>query len=195
MTFDYFIAHMQASENITYNNPNGNPSVIWDVFGNARHTENEEQAFHIANEVEKEYDYVEYGIEVVFLPYPMSYYKAAAVGEYLQEILDISTGNTKWVEQSRMEIIADLTNKIIKIIPAVKKPEPAEDIRKEHGVVYKGDPEFRDVTLKAIDKKAREMDKPEDCICACGHRKFHHQDGQCISWCVCHCKGYTAAEE
>lgn len=119
---DFFITHAQSIENITYHNPNGVPDAVWDYFGEAISTKNKQEAFDIARRIEEGYDCVEYGINHIKLPYPMSYYKAAAIAKYVEQISIIAEGNTNLVENCRMPEIARLANQILGILPEVKKP-------------------------------------------------------------------------
>ena len=78
--FEYRVTHVQAIENITYNNPKGNPKQVVNYFGKCKVFTDKNKAYQLANSIEKEIlddDFcpiLEYGINEITLPHTFSYY-------------------------------------------------------------------------------------------------------------------------
>jgi len=76
--FEYRVAHCQAIDNLTFENPKGNPKVVKDYFGMCLALYNEEEAREFAEIIAKDYCYLEYGISLIELPRSFSDYLVEA---------------------------------------------------------------------------------------------------------------------
>ena len=80
--FEWRVVHAQAIESIYYENEEGNPEYVVTIFGEAPVFTDREEAIKLANKIEAHMlmdDFcpvVEYGICVIELPHPFSYYLA-----------------------------------------------------------------------------------------------------------------------
>lgn len=112
-TYAYYVAHMQATEDLT----DENPDVVWGVFGKCKRFLRESDALKLAGEMAADYPILEYGIISVSLPRTMEEYREDAKIVLLQEIIDISDGKTGWSDIAlvALERIKELAQTLMEI--------------------------------------------------------------------------------
>lgn len=83
-SFEYRTAYHQAIDNINYNEPSpghGNALAVLRYFGDCKVHTDEDAAWLVAYDMEKDCDYLEYGVSMVELPHSMRCYGILAINK------------------------------------------------------------------------------------------------------------------